>query len=297
MNINKNNDNNDKLIDLHVHSSASDGTLAPAQVVKLAYGKGLAAMALTDHDTVMGVEEALSVPLPIEIIPGIELSAGYGDGDIHILGLYIEYKSEKLIKISEDVIKERDWRNEKMAKNLSDAGIDITVDKIRKISGADGVITRAHFARFLVESGYACDKNEAFAKYLASDTPYFVKRQYLSPEECISTILECGGFPILAHPMLYKLPRPELEELTARLKKAGLAGIEAIYSTYTPEEELYVRSLADRFGLYITGGSDFHGSNKPDIDIGTGRGNLAIPYSLLGQFTKHKTNALSQPPR
>ncbi|MCI8307002.1 MAG: PHP domain-containing protein [Lachnospiraceae bacterium] len=276
--------NTNKRIDLHVHSSASDGTLAPAQVVKLAYDKGLSAIALTDHDTVMGVEEAMSVPLPIEVIPGIELSAGYGDGDIHILGLYVNYKSEKLIKISEDVIKERDWRNNKMAENLADAGIDITVDKIREIAGADGVITRAHFARFLVENNYVRDKSEAFSKYLATDTPYFVKRRYLSPEECIRVILECGGIPVLAHPMLYKLPQLELEGLISRLKSAGLAGIEAIYSTYTPEEEDYVRTLAVRFKLKITGGSDFHGSNKPDINIGSGRGNLSIPYSLLSQL-------------
>lgn len=276
--------NTNKRIDLHVHSSASDGTLAPAQVVKLAYDKGLSAIALTDHDTVMGIEEAMSIPLPIEVIPGIELSAGYGDGDIHILGLYINYKSEKLIKISEDVIKERDWRNNKMAENLAAAGIDITVEKIREIAGADGVITRAHFARFLVDNNYVRDKHEAFSKYLATDTPYFVKRRYLSPEECISIILECNGIPVLAHPMLYKLPRTELEVLINRLKSAGLAGIEAIYSTYTPEEEDYVRALADRFELKITGGSDFHGSNKPDINIGSGRGNLSIPYSLLSQL-------------
>lgn len=275
---------NSKFIDLHVHSSASDGTLTPSEVVKLAFAKGLSAIALTDHDTVMGVEEAMSVPLPVDVISGIELSAGYGDGDIHILGLYVDYKSRKLIKVSEDVIKEREWRNKKMAENLAAAGIDITVDKIREIAGADGVITRAHFARFLVENKYSPSKNEAFAKYLATDTPYYVKRQYPSPEECINIIRECGGFPILAHPMLYKIPRAELEGLIIRLKAAGLAGIEAIYSTYTPEEESYVRSLAERFELKITGGSDFHGSNKPDIDIGSGRGNLAIPYSLLGQF-------------
>ncbi len=273
--------NSDKLIDLHVHSSASDGTLTPEQVVRLAYDKGLSAIALTDHDTVMGVQEAMSVPLPIEVIPGIELSAGYGEGDIHILGLYVDYKSEKLISISENVIKERDWRNKKMAENLAEAGIDITVDKIREIAGADGVITRAHFARFLVDNKYVRNKNEAFAKYLATDTPYFVKRRYLSPEECIEVILESGGIPVLAHPVLYKLPHTELEELIRRLKLSGLSGIEAIYSTYTPEEEEYVRTLADRFELKITGGSDFHGSNKPDINIGSGRGNLAIPYSLL----------------
>lgn len=272
------------MIDLHVHSSASDGTLKPSEVVAYAHKKGLRAIALTDHDTVMGVEEAMNTELPIEVIPGIELSAGYGIGDIHILGLFVDHKSPKLLKISEDVIKERDWRNEKMVENLAETGIDITIDNLRELSGADGVITRAHFARFLVDNNYVKDKAEAFKVYLAEDTPYFVKRQYLTPEECISIILECGGYPVLAHPMLYKIPREELNELIARLKNAGLYGIEAIYSTYSEEEEAYVRELAEKYDLKITGGSDFHGSNKPDIDIGVGKGNLMIGYELLEQF-------------
>lgn len=273
--------NDNRLIDLHVHSNASDGTLAPAELVKLAYESGLSAMALTDHDSVLGVEEALNTGLPIEVIPGIELSAGYKDRDIHILGLCINHKAKKLLDISENVINERQQRNMKMINNLAADGIDINEESLRKISGGKGVITRGHFAKFLVARGYVSSVKEAFAKYLSPETPYYVNREYLSPEECIEIILECGGYPVLAHPVLYNLPEHELEALISRLKNAGLVGIETIYSTYSPEEEQYVRSLAQKYDLKISGGSDFHGGNKPDIDIGTGHGNLKIPYSLL----------------
>ena len=272
--------NKTKLIDLHTHSTASDGTLTPVELVELAYETGLSAIALTDHDTVAGIEEAISCNLPIEVIPGIELSAGYGNGDIHILGLYIDHTSDLLKKMAQNMVEEREWRNYEMCKRLREAGIDITVEKLRD-GNKDMVLTRGHFSRYLIDHGYVKDKPEAFSRYLGVDTPYFVKRRYLSPEECIKLILDCGGTPVLAHPIIYNLPATELEELVARLKKAGLAGIEAIYSTYTNQDEEIVRSLAHRHSLLLTGGSDFHGANKPEIAIGSGMGNLKIPYSLL----------------
>lgn len=272
--------NKTKLIDLHTHSTASDGTLTPVELVELAYETGLSAIALTDHDTVAGIEEAIGCNLPIEVIPGIELSAGYGNGDIHILGLYIDHTSDLLKKMAQNMVEEREWRNYEMCKRLREAGIDITVEKLRD-GNKDMVLTRGHFSRYLIDHGYAKDKPEAFSRYLGVDTPYFVKRRYLSPEECIKLILDCGGTPVLAHPIIYNLPAAELEELVARLKKAGLAGIEAIYSTYTNQDEEIVRSLAHRHSLLLTGGSDFHGANKPEIAIGSGMGNLKIPYSLL----------------
>lgn len=272
--------NENKYIDLHTHSTASDGTNSPSQVVELAYKAGLSAVALTDHDTVGGVAEACATDCPIEVIPGIELSAGYGDGDIHILGLYIDHTSVHLKKMSQDIIDEREWRNHEMAKNLAEAGIDISVEKIRNGDNKT-VVTRAHFARYLEDHGYVKNKNEAFKQYLGTHTPYFVKRKYLTPEQCVQLILDCNGVPVLAHPIIYNLPSSELEELIIRLKKVGLAGLEAIYSTYSNQDEEIVRSLAHRHSLIITGGSDFHGTNKPDIAIGTGQGNLKVPYELL----------------
>lgn len=272
-------------IDLHTHSNASDGTMTPTEVVNLAAKSGLLAIALTDHDTVAGVDEAVKCAdnLPIEVIPGIELSAGYKDGDIHILGLYIDYKSELLEEMSKNIIEERTWRNQKMVDNLSQAGIDITLDRIYG-DNPDTVVTRAHFSRYLISRGIVKDTKEAFDKYLGTHTPYFVKRRYLTPEECVRLILDCGGVPVLAHPIIYNLPAKELEDLVTRLVAAGLKGIEAIYSTYTNQDEDIVRSIAHRHSLIITGGSDFHGSNKPDISIGTGRGNLQVPYSILQEI-------------
>lgn len=272
--------NNTNLIDLHTHSTASDGTLAPSEVVKQAYESGLAAIALTDHDTVAGIEEACSTDYPIEVVPGVELSAEYGNGDIHILGLYIDSTSDLFKTMSQNMIDERRWRNEEMCRRLRADGIDISVDRLIQ-GNEDAVITRGHFANFLESNGYVKDRSEAFSRYLGTDTPYFVKRKYLSPEECIQLILDCGGIPIMAHPIIYNLPAHELEALVSRLKNAGLQGIEAIYSTYSNADEEIVRSLAHRHSLLISGGSDFHGSNKPDISLGSGRGNLKIPYSVL----------------
>lgn len=277
----------DRIIDLHVHSNASDGTLTPSELVKHAYESGLSAFALTDHDTIEGIKEAVRNNIyDIEIIPGIELSAGFREGDIHILGLFIDYNDKKLLDISKNVIKERNERNVKLVNNLRNAGISITLKDVYGNSCKDGVITRAHFARFLVEHGYATDKSDAFNKYLDETKPYYVKREYLTPEQCIGIIHECGGKAILAHPLLYKLREDEIESLVLRLKNAGLDGIEAIYSTYSDEEESYVRSLAAKYKLLITGGSDFHGSNKPDIAIGKGHGNLHIPYSILDNWKR-----------
>lgn len=270
-------------IDMHVHSTASDGTFTPTEVANLALDAGLKAFALTDHDTTNGINEVMSLSLPIEIIPGIELSAGFGKGDIHILGYYINPECKELKEAVKFMVDERIWRNEKMARNLNEAGIDITVDKLYN-GDPDKVLTRAHFAGYLVDNGYVKDKAEAFKKYLGEDTPYYVLRQYLSPEECIELILKAGGFPVLAHPFQYKLSMPDLTALIERLKKSGLYGIEALYSTYTRMEEDLAKSLAHRYNLKITGGSDFHGTNKPDISIGSGTGNLSIPYELLAPF-------------
>ncbi len=275
----------EKYIDMHVHSTASDGTYSPSEVAQLAIDAGLAAFALTDHDSVSGINEVMEKDFPLEIIPGIELSAGFGNGDIHILGYYINPDSEKLLKATQFMVDERVWRNEKMAANLREAGIDITVDALYD-GDYDKVLTRGNFANYLLAHHYVKDKSEAFKKYLGEHTPYYVLRQYLSPEECIELILDAGGYPVLAHPFLYGLSLPELEELIVRLKNAGLYGIEALYSTYTNEEENLALSLAHRYDLATTGGSDFHGKNKPDIAIGTGHGNLRVPYELLEPFKK-----------
>jgi Predicted metal-dependent phosphoesterases (PHP family) len=276
-----------KYIDLHIHSNASDGTLSPAQVVSRAVEKDLAAFALTDHDTLSGLPEAQKKAeeytqngQPIRVIPGVEISVAYKERDIHILGLFVDINNPLLTDTLEAALQERTTRNEKMVKNLADAGIDISMEKLVESEG-DAVLTRAHFAKYLTEHGYTKTTKQAFEKYLDSKGPYYVPRNYISPQKAMEIILASGGLPILAHPLLYHLSDKELDALVSLLKDSGLVGIEAIYSSNIGFQEAAVRKIARTYDLLITGGSDFHGANKPDIEIGSGRGNLKIPYSIL----------------
>lgn len=279
-----------KTIDLHVHSNFSDGTCTPEELVDLAVKSGLSAFALTDHDTIDGVSYAISYAetlknkgMDITVIPGVELSAGYKKRDIHILGLYLNCQDQKLNSTLSALKKEREQRNQKMIQNFQNAGFDITMENLMEES-KDAVITRAHFAKQLVKKNYVSSSKEAFQKYLGEDGPFYVARKFITPEGAIDLIKEAGGIPILAHPILYHLPASELDSLVKRLTDHGLKGIETIYSTYSIEEQNIVSRLAAKYNLVRTGGSDFHGRNKPDIRLGTGMGNLSIPYSILNEL-------------
>ncbi|HIQ96025.1 MAG TPA: PHP domain-containing protein [Candidatus Limivivens merdigallinarum] len=272
-----------KLIDLHVHSTYSDGTLTPYELAKLAKDTGLTAFALTDHDTVDGIPDALSAcqEFEIELIPGIEFSTEYQGKDIHIVGLELDRKSPRFLSEVHLFQDSRNIRNRKMIAKLHDLGnIDISWEQMEAAFGK-AIWTRAHFARYLKDHGYVKEMKEAFSRYIGDDCPYFVPREKVSPAQAVRLIRSTGGIPILAHPLLYRLTEEGLLTLIEELKNAGLLGIEALYSTHTPEEESFVLRLARRQGLLISGGSDFHGSNKPSISLGTGRGNLRIPYEPL----------------
>lgn len=273
-----------KNIDLHTHSNYSDGTLSPYELAERAISKGLAAFALTDHDSVSGIDAAIKavrkLNTTLKLIPGTELSVAYKDHDIHIVGLFINHQNKALNEASNLIIKRRDDRNLEMIDNLKKAGIPITIEALTK-NNPDTVVTRAHFARFMVDNNIVKTPADAFKKYLNTDTPYYVPRKYIEPEEGINLIKEAGGVPILAHPLHYKLKESELEKLIKRLINSGLMGIEVLYSNHSPQDEIYAKKLAKKYGLLPSGGSDFHGSNKPAIDIGTGRGNLAVPYEYL----------------
>jgi 3',5'-nucleoside bisphosphate phosphatase len=276
-----------KYIDLHVHSNASDGTLTPTEVVDLAIKNNLSAIALTDHDTLDGIDEARERAKLAEengyylkVIPGTEISVSYKKRDIHILGLFIDPSNETICTALDTARRNRDARNEKMTANLREAGINITVEKMREIEG-EAVLTRAHFAKFMVEHGYVKTMQDAFTKYLNDDSPYYVPREYLKPEEAIELIHTAGGLAILAHPLLYKYTLDQIDEMISYLTGLGIDGLEAIYSSNTGFDEGRMRHYANKYGLSITGGSDFHGANKPDLDLGTGRGNLKIPITVL----------------
>lgn len=279
-----------KYIDLHVHSNVSDGTFTPCELVQEAQRCNLAAFALTDHDTTKGVAEATAAAkgTGVEVITGTEISAAYKKKDIHILGLLIDPDSPALNASLQQALKERDARNEKMANNLASAGLSISMDELREFFPPNTVFTRAHFAKYLLETGQIGSISDAFHKYLHADSPYYVPREYITPEETISLIKRAGGIPVLAHPLIYHLPEQELDSLIKRLKEAGLEGIEVFYSNNMGFDEGILRRYANKYDLLPTGGSDFHGSNKPQISLGSGRGNLKVPYSVLDRLKEHQ---------
>lgn len=265
------------MVDLHTHSTASDGTYTPSELVEYAVHKGLSAFALTDHDTISGLDEAIQTAKAynIEVIPGIEFSTEYNGKDIHIVGLAIDYQNPFFVEKLERFIGSRDLRNEKMCQLLTEHGMEITLSQLNE-RFPNSVITRAHFARFMLEQNYIKKLETAFEKYIGDHGPCYVPREKVNPVQAIKLIREANGIPILAHPPLYKLPPKELEQLVAYLSQHSLMGIEAIYSTYNRADENQMRLLARQYQLAISGGSDFHGKNKPYIDLGVGRGNLNV---------------------
>ncbi len=276
-----------KYIDLHVHSVFSDGTYTPAELVDRAIDQDLVALAITDHDTIDGVEQAMVAgeEKHIQVIPGVEISCEYQitpqrKKEIHILGYQLDWKQQKLRDVLADVAKERDDRNQKMCENLNKAGFPIDYESLKARFG-NTILTRAHFARFLLEKGAIPSIDAAFKEILAEDGPYFVVRKYLTPKEGIDLIKGAGGIPVLAHPLLYKMSVSELHALLTELKGYGLRGIEAMYSRNRGNDEAFVRKLASEYDLIITGGTDYHGANKPDLEIGSGEGNLRVPVMLL----------------
>ncbi len=282
-------------VDLHVHSNKSDGSKAPEELVHLAMKQGLSAFALTDHDTVDGIDEAIAcadrlrsegIPNVPEIIPGIELSTEYQGKDIHLVGLYIDHHSASFRAYLQEFVDSRIERNRKMCTRLAGAGIDISYEKL-VAAFPDSVLTRAHYAVYLVNHGYSLSKEDAFSQYLGDHTKYFVPREKITPEMGITLILQAGGIPILAHPLLYRMSDARLNELVARLQKVGLVGIEAIYATYNQAEEHQMRKQAAKYDLCISGGSDYHGAAKPGLEMGTGYGGLFVPEDVVSKLKKY----------
>ena len=267
-------------IDLHIHSTASDGTCTPAEIAALAAQQGLAAIALTDHDTVLGYPELqeAAASLGLETVPGIEISTKYG-GAVHILGYYIDPHSPALEPVLNWVVRDRDERNEKMCALMAADGLPVTYAEMKARFGE--VIGRPHFADILVELGLASSVRDAFDRYVEKGQKYYLPRNFLSIERSIEIIREAGGVPVLAHPFQYKLDDAGLRELIEHCMESGLQGMECRYSGYSVEQSKYLGRLAEEYGLIKTGGSDFHGDNKKHISIGTGTGHLEVPYKYL----------------
>lgn len=282
-----------KTIDLHTHSYCSDGTFSPEGLVLLAKKQGLTAIVLTDHDTTKGLAEFLFAGKKhnIETIAGIELGSTcpyFDTPELHIVGLGIDPSSQSLAKQMDLMIQHRADRNLQMVKQLSEIGLCITLEDLTKNAGGE-IITRAHFANVLLKKGYIRTKDEAFSKYLSPGLPGYVPKTLLSPAACISSIHLAGGISILAHPTLYKLAQDQLDLLCKELSLLGLDGIECFYSTYTPSQRKNMMKLAVKHKLYPSGGSDFHGENKPHILLGSGKGNLAVPYHLWADMQEKLT--------
>lgn len=278
-----------KTIDLHVHSTYSDGSLTPEELVSLALTSGLSAFALTDHDTTEGVDQAVDAAAGtgLEVIPGIEFSTRFLHRDIHILGYWIDHHSASFQRRLNEFLDARTVRNRQMCERIRQyTGAPISLAKLERCF-PDAVITRAHMAAWLVDNGVVETRTIAFDKYLGEHAPCFVPKSDVTPQDAIRLILESGGVPVLAHPLLYALSKKQLRALLGALKKCGLVGIEAVYVQNRGSDEAFVRSLAEEYGLLITGGSDFHGENKPDIALGTGiKAGLSIPYTLLTELKK-----------
>lgn len=283
--------NADKFIDLHTHSTFSDGTYTPEEIVREAAYKNLSCVALTDHDCIYGLDkfQAAGKKYGVETINGIELAAYYEapfierKKEIHIVGLFIDSKNPELLKKTELILEQRVERNKKMVKRLSELGFPMTYDELRAIAGRDSC-SRTHYALLMVKKGYVKNKDEAFAKYISTGMPGYVPRILPTPKECIELIKNAGGVPILAHPTLYRLSSEQIDLMACDLRKIGMEGIETMYSTYTLQQENFITEISEKYGFAKSGGSDFHGSNKAGIFLGTGKGNLSIPEKFLEEL-------------
>jgi len=275
------------MIDLHIHSTASDGTLSPSQIMDMAENLKLKAISITDHDSIEGSKEAFNLDRPAfpELLTGVEISVDPPrdfscQGSFHILGYGIRLDDNALNRALEDLRKSREERNPRIVEKLKGAGFDISISDITP--GREGTpLGRPHIARHMIKKGWVKDMDEAFSKYLAKSKPAYVDKRRLTCRQGIELIASAGGIPVLAHPFLLKpLNHPGIEHLLPVLKSMGLKGLEAFYTEHSPGLASEYARMAKQEGLLVTGGSDFHGAIKPDIKMGTGKGDLHVPFEL-----------------
>lgn len=276
-------------VDLHSHSTASDGSEKPAALIEQALEIGLSALALTDHDTQDGVADAkvAAVSTDLELIPGTELSLEYDAGGMHLVVLWLEPGPGALQDRLQALRVGRDQRNETMAQRLTELGMAVSAEEILE-EGGSGSIGRPHIAAVMMRKGYVTTIEEAFELWLSSGKPAYIGRPRLSPEEAIQLARASGAVPILAHPHTLGINRAhEMADLLHRLIPAGLVGLEAFCAGYRRHEREGYADLARRFGLVPAGGSDYHGAYKPGLSLGSGYGDLVVPDALVDELRSH----------
>lgn len=284
-----------RLIDLHTHTTASDGSDTPAEVVRKAADLGLIAVAITDHDTVAGLDEGEeeSKRHSIEFIRGCELSANCDYGSVHILGLWLPKEhaiyAEKFTALQTC----RNTRNRKIIEKLQSLGINISYEEVIAVSGGEA-IGRPHIANVLIQHGEVATSREAFDRYLARGKAAYVAREGLSPQDAVKLLASIGATVSIAHPMLISCTDAELNDIVADMRAVGLHAIEAYHSSHSESDVRHCVDLARRHGLVLSGGSDYHGTHKPYIALGRGRGGLRVAWHVL-EALKEQRRALGLP--
>jgi predicted metal-dependent phosphoesterase TrpH len=274
-------------IDLHIHTTASDGTFTPSEIVAHAIKLKLKAIAITDHDTLAGSSEALNsgIPAALEFLTGVEISAApppiyHQAGSFHLLGYSIHLDDFQLNQTLEKLQIARKNRNPAIINRLNELGISVTLDEIREEAG-DVQLGRPHIAQMMIKKGVVSSIDEAFDQFLGADKPAYVDKYRVECSHAIDAILGAGGIPVLAHPGLLEYEGDhQLDALIGQLKQMGIQGVEVYYPQHTADQTCLLAELAQRHDLLMTGGTDFHGSIHPDIEMGSGKDNLFIPYEL-----------------
>lgn len=270
------------LVDLHVHSNASDGVYGPRDVVRIAAEVGLKAVALADHDTVAGIDEALAAgtEFGIEVVPALEISAEFEDGACHILGYFLDHRDRGLVDALAEAQRGRDRRNREILRRLRALGFGLSMaDLVRRAEG--GSITRAHFAAALLEKGRVQTWDEAFDKYLSRGRPAFVYRRRIVPADAIRVVHGAGGLAFLAHPRQLNRDAAETAALIQGLAHRGLDGLETQSADHSRTYARQYRQLARRLGLLESGGTDWHGRADAKVRIGVGTGQVRVPYEVV----------------
>lgn len=281
------------MIDLHTHSTVSDGTETPAAVVRLALDAGCEGLAITDHDTLdhLPAATAAAEAADLHLVPGCEIScATQAPGSLHVLVYFVDATSPLARRLGA-LQAARGDRNERIVDALRAHGIDVTLEEILTEAGDASSVGRPHVARVLVRKGVAGSMQEAFDRWLAKGRPAYAERERLTPEEAVSLARASGAVTSLAHPYSLDLTPSALDEEVARLADIGLDAMECIYGRYSPGERRELRELAARHGLAVTGGSDYHGDNNPDLAVGVGRGDLEVPEELLERLEELRPSA------